>query len=62
MQVVGDENAARSLGRQQDKQDIFARLHPGARIVLPCLPIPERQKAELSQEASVNGEDQERML
>lgn len=62
VQVVADENAARSLGQQQDKEDIFVRLHPGARIVLPCLPIPERHKAELSQEASHNGEDLEQML
>ncbi|CAL8464325.1 g3860 [Coccomyxa elongata] len=55
IQVVADENAARSLGQQQDMEDIFARLHPGARIVLPCLPIPERHKADLSQEASHNG-------
>ncbi len=64
-QVVKEENAARALGKEQDEGDIFARLHPGSRIAIPCLPFAAQdirarlktapEEAGSSQEDSSNG-------
>jgi len=37
-QVVEAENRARKIEGRADNVDVFARLHPGARVVMPCLP------------------------
>lgn len=57
-QVVEAENRARQVEGHADNVDVYARLHPGARIVIPCLPSKEAgleavaSAAEAAKEAS----------
>ena len=59
-QVVKEENAARALGKEQGEGDIFARLHPGSRIAIPCLPFAAQDiKARLNTAPEEAGSSQE---